>query len=128
MRGALAQHAIHRNLLTRFHHHNFIHLDLLDRHTHHYPIAFDHCLSRTQREQGLNRPPRAIHRMTLQHIGKAEQKQQQCSFEGRTNQGRTQGREHHQHIDIKHPLAQRRDRRPHPLLTRKHIGTDIQSM
>ena len=128
MRGALAQHTIHRNLLAGFHHHNFIHLDLLNRHPHQCPAAFDHRLGRTQRKQGLDRPPRPIHRMTLQHIGKAEQKQQQGPLEGSTNQGSPQSREHHQHIDIKHPLAQRRDRRPHPLLTRKHIGSHIQSM
>ena len=114
--AALQQHSVHRDLLAGPDDDDLADFDFLDRDLHAAAAPFDQRLAGPQREQRLDRPLGAVHRMALQDVGEAEKEQQQRALEWLADQRRAERGKHHQYIHIQHLLAQRGDGRAHALL------------
>ena len=119
-----SEHAVHRDLLAGTDDDDLADFQILDG-DHVSPSPFTRASLGPQREQRFDGLLRAFHGVALEHVGKAEEKQQQRAFKRLPDDRRAQCGEHHQHIDVEASRAARRWRSAR-LIGRKRVGPGIE--
>ena len=89
-------------------------------------VAFAQGLLGPQREQGLDGALGTFDGVALQHVGEAEKEKQQGALKRGADRRRAQSGEHHEHIDIERPLAQRGDGGTHAVLPAEEVGAAVE--